>query len=120
MTEYNSVIILLISYIAITKKKVPTRLKIVADGEFFKGLGCSSKWIVQWDSDIRNPTHSISLTVSCLFYAANDESNQGSHGAGDVYDKALPCIELLSSDTLDEVVSRFLAYYVQNISNPLF
>jgi hypothetical protein len=60
--------------------------------------------------------YAISLTVSALFYAVNDESNTGR--ADEVYDKALRDLQQLTDDKFTEVLGGLLQYYVQNVTSP--
>ncbi len=58
--------------------------------------------------------YAISLTVSALFYAVNDESNTGR--ADEVYDKALRDLEQLSDAKFDECFGGLLQFYFQNVN----
>ena len=60
--------------------------------------------------------YAISLSVSALFYAVNDESNTGR--AEEVYDKALRDMEQLSDAKFDECLGGLLAFYVQRVTSP--
>ena len=60
--------------------------------------------------------YAISLTVSCIYYAINDESHKGR--ADEVYDKALRDLEQLSDDAFTDLLGRLLQYYVQNVVSP--
>jgi hypothetical protein len=60
--------------------------------------------------------YAVSLSVSALFYAVNDESNTGR--ADEVYDKALRDMEQLSDAKFDECLGGLLQYYVQNVNSP--
>ena len=58
----------------------------------------------------------ISLTVSCLYYAINDESNKGR--ADEVYDKTLRDLEQMTDAAFTELLGGLLQYYVQNVVSP--
>ena len=60
--------------------------------------------------------YAVSLSVSALFYAVNDESNTGR--ADEVYDKALRDMEQLSDAKFDECLGGLLQFYVQNVNSP--
>ena len=62
--------------------------------------------------------YAISLTVSALFYAVNDESNMGRADEVTVYDKALRDLQQLTDDKFTEVLGGLLQYYVQNVTSP--
>ena len=60
--------------------------------------------------------YAVSLSVSALFYAVNDESNTGR--PDEVYDKALRDMEQLSDAKFDECLGGLLQFYVQNVNSP--
>ena len=60
--------------------------------------------------------YAISLTVSCLCYAINDESNKGR--ADEVYDKALRDLEQMTDVAFTELLAGLLQYYVQSVVSP--
>ena len=60
--------------------------------------------------------YAVSLSVSALFYAVNDESNTGR--PDEVYDKALRDMEQLSDAKFDECLGGLLQFYVQNVNLP--
>ena len=60
--------------------------------------------------------YAISLTVSCLYYAINDESNKGR--AEEVYDKALRDLEQMTDVAFTDLLGGLLQYYVQSVVSP--
>ena len=52
--------------------------------------------------------YAISLTVSCLYYAINDESNKGR--AEEVYDKTLRDLEQMTNDAFTDLLGGLLQH----------